>query len=117
MTTINLSELFPSRFRGVPLLLEETDVKTSNYTLQFEDGGKVVALNASTVITLTVPNNSSVDFPVGTVVNLYNLGSDVVEVEGEGGVTVINSGSLEPLSEVSLRKRNTNEWVVAGVLV
>jgi hypothetical protein len=117
MTTINLSELFPARFRGVPLLLEETDVRTANYTLQFSDGGKVVPLNASVIITVTVPDNTTVDFAIGTVVNLYNLGSEVVNVVGANTVTVVGSGSLQPFGEVSLRKRDTNEWVVAGVLL
>lgn len=117
MTTINLSELFPSRFRGVPLLLEETDVKTSNYTLEFTDSGKVVPFDSSTVITATVPDNNTVDFPIGTVINLYNLGTEVVELQAAAGVVIVNSGLLGPLNEVSLRKRDTNEWIVAGVLI
>lgn len=117
MTTINLSELFPSRYRGVPLLLEETDVRTANYTLQFSDGGKVVPLDSPTPITVTVPSDANVDFPIGTVINLYNFGDDVVNVEGEMGVIVVGQGALQPPGEVSLRKRALDEWVVAGVLL
>lgn len=98
-----------------PRLLE-TDAKGGNYTLTIEDDSKVVLMNPATSATLTVPNNTSVPFDVGTVINVYNTSSNPVTITGASGVTVRNSGSLEQYGEISLRKRATNEWVVAGNL-
>jgi hypothetical protein len=65
-------------------------------------------------ITLTVPTNASVAFPVGTVVNVYNLNASDVTIAAASGVTLRNAGALEEYGEVSLRKRGTDEWVLAG---
>jgi hypothetical protein len=98
-----------------PLLLTETTTRTANYTLALTDQGKVVPMDG-TDLDLTVPLNSAVAFPVGSVVNVYNLNSTDVTIAGDSGVTVRNDGDLAQYGEVSLRKRGTDEWVVAGNL-
>jgi hypothetical protein len=98
-----------------PLLLTETTTRTANYTLALTDQGKVVPMDG-TDLDLTVPLNSAVAFPVGSVVNVYNLNSTDVAIAGDSGVTVRNDGDLAQYGEVSLRKRATDEWVVAGNL-
>jgi hypothetical protein len=65
-------------------------------------------------LTVQIPLNSSVAFPTGSVVNIYNLASTAVVISGVSGVTVRNAGSLAQFGEVSLRKRAENEWVLAG---
>jgi hypothetical protein len=98
-----------------PLLLTETTTRTANYTLALTDQGKVVPMDGSN-LDLTVPLNSAVAFPLGSVVNVYNLNSTDVTIAGDSGVTVRNDGDLAQYGEVSLRKRATDEWVVAGNL-
>lgn len=114
--SINLSELFPARFRGVPTLLEETPERTEDYTLRRSDMSRVVPVDSTDPVTITVPNDSADEIPVGAVINVYNKGTDTVIIEGAAGVTVQNGGILAPQSEASLRKRDLNEWVVAGDL-
>jgi hypothetical protein len=55
-----------------------------------------------------------VAFPVGSIVNVYNLNGTDVTIAGASGVTVRNAGDLGEFGDVSLRKRGTDEWVVAG---
>jgi hypothetical protein len=98
-----------------PLLLTETTTRTANYTLALTDQGKVVPMDGSN-LDLTVPTDAAVAFPVGSVVNVYNLNSTDVTIAGDSGVTVRNDGDLAQYGEVSLRKRGTDEWVVAGNL-
>jgi hypothetical protein len=95
------------------LLLVETDERTANYTLQLSDVNKVVPMNGTDLV-LTVPLDSSVEFPIGSVVNVYNMDSTELTIEGDSGVTVRNEGNIEQYVEVSLRKRATDEWVLAG---
>jgi hypothetical protein len=91
------------------------NVVTSNYTLVAGDAAKVVAVNSSSNLTVTVPTNVSVAFPVGTVLNVYRAGTGSVTIAGASGVTVRNSGAIaEQFGEVALRKRATNEWVLSG---
>jgi len=103
----------PAKF--APLLLTETAVRNVNYTLALTDQGRVVPMNGAS-LTVTVPLNSAVAFPVGSVVNVYNLNASDVTIQGDMGVTVRNDGDLAQYGEVSLRKRGTDEWVVAGNL-
>ena len=93
-------------------LLKETGPQTGNYTLTAGDEFAVVAMNAASTATVTVPTNATVAFPVGTIVNVYNLASNAVTVAGAGGVTVRNAGDVLQFQEVSLRKRGTDEWVL-----
>ena len=97
-----------------PLLLVE-NVQTVNYTLALDDVSRVVAVDSGSNLTVTVPTNSAVAFPVGSVVNVYRAGSGAVTVEGASGVTVRNEGDIsDQFGEVSLRKRAANEWVLVG---
>jgi hypothetical protein len=97
-----------------PSLLVENLV-TANYTLALSDASKVVAMNSTSARTVTVPTNASVAFPIGTVVNVYRVNTGAVNVVGASGVTVRNAGAIADLfGEVSLRKRGTDEWVLAG---
>lgn len=98
-----------------PKYFVETSLKTTNYTLTLEDLNKVVAMNVPTGGVLTVPLNTAVAFPIGSVINVYNASSTAfLEIAGEVGVVVRNPGTIEPFQEASLRKRATNEWVAAG---
>lgn len=100
----------------LPRLIETTE-KTGNYTLAIDDDSKVVLMNPAVSATLTVPNNSSVAFDLGTVINVYNASGNDVTIVGASGVTVRNNGgALSQFAEISLRKRATNEWVIAGNL-
>ena len=96
--------------------LVETTEQTADYTLVLGDVNKVVNMNKSGTGTVTIPTNASVAFPVGSVVGVYNQSSDDVTIEGDAGVTLRNGGDLAQYAEVSLRKRATDEWVLAGVV-
>jgi hypothetical protein len=101
--------------RFSPRLFEE-NVRTANYTLALGDINKVVSMNVSGTGTLTVPTNSAVAFPTGTIINVYNQSAALLTVAGASGVTVRNAGTLEQYKEASLRKRAADEWVAAGPL-
>jgi hypothetical protein len=93
-------------------LLKETTTRTGAYTLALSDEFAVVSMNAGTAVNVTVPANSSVAFPIGTIVNVYNQSAQTVTVVAAGGVTVRNAGQVLQFQEVSLRKRGTDEWVM-----
>lgn len=89
---------------------------SSNVTLSLLDINKVVSVNAPSTATVTIPLNSSVAFPIGSVINVYNRSASLLTIAGAVGVTVRNAGNLEQYKEASLRKRDTDEWVAAGPL-
>jgi len=92
----------------------------TTYTLVLADGGKAVELTNASATTLTVPPNSSVAFPVGTVIELDQLGAGQVTIAAGSGVTIRSAGTLLKLraqfSAASLRKQATDTWLLVGDL-
>jgi hypothetical protein len=89
----------------------------TTYTLALSDAGKMVTLTNASAITLTIPLNSSVAFPVNTRIDLLQYGAGQVTVGGSG-VTIYSSGSKLKLtgqySGASLWKKATDTWVLIG---
>jgi protein involved in polysaccharide export with SLBB domain len=91
---------------------QETAPKTANYTLGLGDVGLIVVMNVTGGGTLTVPTDAVVDFPVGSIVGVFNVSSSSLTVAGDSGVTVLNAGTVAQYGEVKLRKRAVDEWVM-----
>jgi len=89
----------------------------TTYTLALSDAGKLVTLSNASAITLTIPTNASVAFPVNTRIDLLQYGAGQVTVGG-AGVTIRSSGSKLKLtgqySGATLWKKGTDEWALIG---
>lgn len=96
------------------------NTQTASYTLVLGDSGKVVEMNVGSANNLTVPPNSSVAFPVGTLISVDQIGAGQTTIVAGSGVTIRSSGGMLKVkgqySSVSLRKRATDEWVLVGDL-
>jgi hypothetical protein len=88
----------------------------TTYTLVLTDSAKVVTLNNGSAITLTVPTNASVAFPIGAQVNLVQLGAGQVTVSSSA--TLRSQGSKTKLNgqyaAATLLKIASDEWVLIG---
>jgi hypothetical protein len=96
----------------------KSNIQTNTtYTLVRADMGKMVDQSNAAAITTTIPLNSSVAFPIGTVINIFQAGAGQITVVGAGGVTLRAPGGAKTrvqYSVISLWKRNTDEWVLSG---
>lgn len=98
------------------------DTKTANYTLQLTDKNKFIEMNiASSANTVSVPTDASVDFPVGSQINITQYGTGKTQVVAvTPGTTSIRStpGSYlrAQYSSATLIKRAANEWYLIGDL-
>lgn len=93
------------------------NTQTANYTLALTDAGKTVEMDVASANNLTVPPNSTVAFPVGTVIEVCQVGAGQTTIVAGTGVTVRTPETLVMTgqwSTVSLRKRATDVWVLAG---
>jgi hypothetical protein len=89
----------------------------TSYTLVLADAGKCVEMNNAAANTLTIPPNSSVPFPTGTVIELFQLGAGQTTATAGSGVTLRapdGAKLAKQYASASVRKRATNEWVLAG---
>ena len=91
----------------------------TSYTLALTDVAKVVTLTNGSAITLTIPTNATVAFPIGTQIILYQGGAGQVTIGG-AGVTIRSQGSKLKISGQyavgGLLKLATDEWVAFGNL-
>lgn len=99
----------------------EQNTQAGAYTLVLADSGKVVEMNVATAQNLTVPPNASVAFPIGTIIEICQLGPGQTTIVAGSGVTIRSPGGKMKItgqySSASLRKRATDEWVLAGDIV
>lgn len=93
--------------------------RNGNHTLTLSDAGTSQEMTSSSSSTLTVPPNSSVAFPVGTVVNVEQHGAGQVTIAAGSGVTIRSRNGLKLAGQyavATLRKVATNTWIAAGDL-
>jgi hypothetical protein len=92
----------------------------TSYTLVLTDVAKVVSLTNAAAITLTVPPNGTVAFPIGTQILLYQGGAGQVTITAGAGVTIRSQGSklkiFDQYGVGGLLKLGTDEWVAFGNL-
>lgn len=107
------------QINGSPITLITQTTQTASYTLVLADGGTSIDMNLASALNLTVPPNSSVAFPLGTMIEIAQYGAGQVTIVAGAGVTLRTPSSLTTraqYSTVSLRKRATDEWIVSGDL-
>lgn len=120
-SSLSYAKNFTAQAAGSLKWVSDTDRIMTNsqtgttYTTVLADSGQVVEAAAAGASTFTIPPNSSVAYPIGSVINFYAAGSGGLTLSPGAGVTIRNNGSpLTQYQEVSLRKRGTDEWVRIG---
>jgi hypothetical protein len=105
-----------------PCCMEINAQTGTAYTLVLNDRNKMVTLDNAGAVTVTIPTNAAVAFPVGAVVALAQLGAGVVTVQGDTGVTVngASAGSFDLSGQyqtAALFQVAADVWVLSGGLV
>ena len=94
--------------------------KSASYTLSaLSERDSLIEMGSSSALTLTIPANSAVAYPVGTSIDILQTSTGQVTIAGAGGVTVNATPGLKlrtQWSGVTLFKRATDTWVVYGDL-
>jgi len=99
-------------FRGLPV-----NTRTGSYELLLNDAAKLIDINSGT---LTIPSNASEQFPVGTVIAIYNnaassrtlaINSDTLRL---AGTALTGSRTLAQFSVATIAKVGVTTWVVSG---
>ena len=106
--------------------LAGTDVFTINeqtgtaYTLVAGDAGKLIKMTNAAANTLTVPPSSSVNFDIGTTINVVQYGAGQTTVAAGAGVTIYSYnnalGITGQYGQAVLTKCAADLWIAAGLL-
>jgi hypothetical protein len=91
----------------------------TSYTIALADAGYLVTANNASAISVQIPTDASVAFPIGTQVLVMQLGGGQVTVTAvTPGTTSVNSKNGTKTSGqysiISLIKVAANSWVIGG---
>jgi len=99
--------------------------QTADYTAVIADAYQVVELmNKATAIAYKIPTNASVAFPIGTVLNILNIGVGTCTISAvtPGTTTVLSAGAtaasptLAQYKSAACIKTGTDAWYVVGAI-
>ncbi len=115
--TLSTNEVATTEFTQKAALNIST--KTSSYTLTLSDIGKLIEFNSASDLTLTIPSNLSVSFPVGTQIIVSRLGTGKVNFVISSD-TLLSTSSYTYIanqySAATLVKRSSTQWYLFGDL-
>lgn len=114
---VNATHDHSSSANGGPINIALNSQTGTAYTAALTDNNKLITLDNSSAITLTVPLNSSVAFPTGAMVNFMQLGAGEVSVTGASGVSVSSPNGYKTRAQYSLAtvvKLGSDSWVLIG---
>lgn len=100
-------------------LYVQINAQTANYTLALTDVNKLVDMNSSGTITLTIPSSGTVNFVTGSVIALRQLGAGKVQITTASGVTLrkeVGAKTTGQYAVASLVKTGADEWLTFGAL-
>lgn len=105
-------------YLGTPFNTQNVD-----YTLILSDSGKTIYHASGSPHTWTIPQNASVAFPIGTVINLRNNGAGSVSIATSGSATLALAGSsstgtrtLSNHGAAAIVKETTDGWYITGIV-
>jgi hypothetical protein len=93
------------------------NAQAASYTLVLADKGKLVTISNGSANNLTVPPNSSVNFPVRARIDIGALGAGQTTVVAGAGVTILSSNGLKLRTQNSgatLVQLTTDTWWLNG---
>jgi hypothetical protein len=104
---------------------EVKTAQTADYTAVSADQYQVlVPMNKATAIAYKIPTNASVAFPIGTVLNILNVGAGICTISAvtPGTTTILSAGStaasptLGQYKSAACIKTGTDAWYVVGAI-
>lgn len=100
--------------------------QTATYTAVLADANqKLVRMNVSTANNFEIPTDASVNFPIGSVINVTQLGTGQTTIQAvtAGTTTIVSTGASAAAPKLRARysaasciKTAANTWLVVGDL-
>lgn len=109
------TNLFELGYKDIP-----QNLQTASYQLVLADRGKSILLTTNNTLTLTIPANASVAFPIGTTIVVAtgsNTGCTVAITTDNlilAGAGTTGTRSLSAFALATLYKVNATSWLISG---
>ena len=105
---------------GIPVVL---NAQTATYTVVLADAYKLVTMSVASANNFQIPTNANVAYPVGTVINVIQIGAGQTTIQAvtSGTTTISSTGATATAPELraqfsaaSCIKVATDTWYVVG---
>jgi hypothetical protein len=99
------------------------DAETASYTAVLANNGQVVTMDNASANTFSIPTNASVAFPIGTQINVLQIGAGQTTIQAvtSGTTTIQSTGASAAAPKLRVRysaatclKAGTDLWYVFG---
>jgi hypothetical protein len=99
------------------------DAETASYTAVLANNGQIVTMDNASANTFSIPTNASVAFPIGTQINVLQIGAGQTTIQAvtSGTTTIQSTGAAAAAPKLRVRysaatcvKAGTDLWYVFG---
>ena len=93
--------------------------QVASYTLTLADDGKLIEISNASAVTVTIPLEATVAFPIGAQITVLQTGAGQITFSPVSGVTLNGNPGVKTRAQWTagtLIKRAANTWVVIGDL-
>ncbi len=106
-----------------PKLNLTIDAETASYTAVLANNGQLVTMSVASANTFSIPTNASVAFPIGTQINVIQIGAGQTTIQAvtSGTTTISSTGATATApklraqySSATCIKVATDTWYVVG---
>lgn len=105
---------------GVRVYPPAVNAQTGDYTLVLGDAAKIIEMSKATALTLTIPLNATVAYPVSTLIDVYQTGAGTLTIAITATGTLHSPGAKVAISaqygHALLYKQATDTWLLTGDL-
>lgn len=121
VATLTGTQTLTNKTLTSPVVSLATNAQTATYTAVLGDASKLVTMSVATANDFLIPTNANVAFPVGTVINVVQIGAGKTTIKAvtSGTTTISSTASVDPdlraqFSAASCIKTATDAWLVVG---
>jgi hypothetical protein len=99
------------------------DAETASYTAILANNGQVVTMNNASANNFSIPTNASVAFPIGTQINVLQIGAGQTTIQAvtSGTTSILSTAGTAAAPKIRARygmatciKAATDTWYVVG---
>lgn len=98
----------------------EINSQAASYVLILSDDGKLVEINSASAANVTIPLNSTVNFPLGTQISFLQTGAGQITFVPTGGVTLNSNPGTKTrglwTGATLIKRAMPDTWVLLGDL-
>jgi len=123
VATLTGTQTFTNKTLTDPKINLAFDAETASYTAVLANNNQVVTMDNASANTFSIPTNASVAFPIGTQINVLQIGAGQTTIQAvtSGTTTIQSTGASAAAPKLRARysaatclKAGTDLWYVFG---